>query len=127
MISRSGRFLCVVLLMVNVSVSVSLGGLEWRFGDSEVQDSVEKEPKIVCYYTNWAQYRPKPGTYLPADIDPNLCTHLIIAFAKINAAYELEAFEWNDESTEWSEGTYQKIVNLKRINKNLKVLVAVGG
>merc|ERR1719412_621090 len=31
--------------------------------------------KVVCYYTNWSQYRPKKGKFLPEDIDPFLCTH----------------------------------------------------
>lgn len=33
--------------------------------------------KLVCYYTNWSQYRPKEGRFVPEDIDPFLCTHLI--------------------------------------------------
>ena len=39
--------------------------------------------KRVCYYTNWAQYRPAGGKYFPEDIDPFLCTHVIYSFAKI--------------------------------------------
>ena len=39
--------------------------------------------KVVCYYTNWSQYRPKKGKFLPEDIDPHLCTHVIFAFGWI--------------------------------------------
>ena len=39
--------------------------------------------KVVCYYTNWSQYRPKKGKFLPEDIDPFLCTHVIFAFGWI--------------------------------------------
>ncbi|GIX82465.1 acidic mammalian chitinase [Caerostris extrusa] len=28
--------------------------------------------KIVCYFTNWAQYRPNEGKYVPEDIEPTL-------------------------------------------------------
>lgn len=34
---------------------------------------------------------------MPTDIDPNLCTHLIYAFAGINADNQLATIEWNDE------------------------------
>ena len=87
----------------------------------------DKSMKIVCYYTNWAQYRPKPGSYFPEDIDPHLCTHIIFAFGKINDQSELEAFEWNDESTDWAPGMYKRTIDLKKKNKDLKVLIAVGG
>jgi chitinase len=83
--------------------------------------------KIVCYYTNWAQYRPKPNAYFAEDIDPSLCTHIIFAFAKINEHYELQAYEWNDENQDWTKGMYQRVVDLKNSNKDLKVMLAVGG
>jgi len=37
----------------------------------------------VCYYTNWAQYRPAPMKFFPEDVDPFLCTHIIYSFAKL--------------------------------------------
>lgn len=33
---------------------------------------------------------------MPSNVDPNLCTHLIYAFAGMNEANELVTFEWND-------------------------------
>lgn len=82
---------------------------------------------MVCYYTNWAQYRSTAGKYLPEDIDPNLCTHVIYSFAKLDAQHELAPYEWNDESTGWSKGMYERTMDLKSINPDLKVLLAVGG
>lgn len=52
---------------------------------------------LLCYFTNWAQYRSGAGRYLPANIDPNLCTHLIYAFATLNQYNQLATYEWNDE------------------------------
>ena len=52
----------------------------------------------MCYFTNWSQYRPEGGKYLPGNVDPYLCTHLIYAFAVINDANELVTYEWNDET-----------------------------
>lgn len=55
--------------------------------------------KLICYMTNWAQYRPNNTKYTPSNMDPFLCTHLIYAFAAINTTtYEIKSFEWNDES-----------------------------
>jgi len=57
----------------------------------------------VCYYTNWAQYRPNPYKYFPENIDPFLCTHIIYAFGKVSGLY-IKPYEWNDESTDWQKG-----------------------
>ncbi len=54
--------------------------------------------QLACYFTNWAQYRPDVGKYMPENVDPHLCTHLIYAFSIINKANELTTFEWNDET-----------------------------
>ncbi|KAM3618531.1 uncharacterized protein V6R79_021341 [Siganus canaliculatus] len=77
--------------------------------------------RLLCYFTNWSQYRPGNGKFMPSDIDANLCTHLIYAFAGINEANELVTIEWNDEQL------YQSFNGLKKSNPNLKTLLAVGG
>lgn len=53
----------------------------------------------MCYYTNWSQYRDGIGRFLPNNVDPFLCTHIIYAFAVFGPGpgYELETFEWNDK------------------------------
>uniref|UniRef100_A0A4W3GN55 Acidic mammalian chitinase n=1 Tax=Callorhinchus milii TaxID=7868 RepID=A0A4W3GN55_CALMI len=53
--------------------------------------------KLVCYYTNWAQYRPAAGKFFPENVDPCLCTHLIYAFGSMTANHELTTYEWNDD------------------------------
>ncbi|KAG7472213.1 hypothetical protein MATL_G00106610 [Megalops atlanticus] len=50
---------------------------------------------LSCYFTNWAQYRPPPTIYMPNDIDPCLCTHLLYAFATMKNN-QLATYEWND-------------------------------
>ncbi|XP_019205288.1 chitotriosidase-1 [Oreochromis niloticus] len=77
--------------------------------------------RLVCYFTNWSQYRPGNGRFMPSNIDPNLCTHLIYAFSGINEANELVTIEWNDEEL------YRSFNGLKQRNPNLKTLLAVGG
>lgn len=88
-------------------------------------------------------FRPDPVKFFPQHIDPNLCTHIIFSFAKIGENLELQKFEvftplsffsvkfyvvsnlfffkWNDEQM------YKKIHALKEINKDVKIMLAVGG
>ena len=70
---------------------------------------VTVEYKRVCYYANWAQYRPGMGKFLPENIDGSLCTHINYAFAKMNGN-SLWPYEWNDDSTNWSKGMCVTIV-----------------
>ncbi|KAL3875562.1 hypothetical protein ACJMK2_033503 [Sinanodonta woodiana] len=84
------------------------------------------ELKRVCYYTNWSQYRSSPAKFYPENVDYNLCTHLIYAFATMNGNH-LKAYEWNDESTDWMKGMYERFQNIKKHNPAIKTLLAVGG
>ena len=59
--------------------------------------------KRVCYYTNWSQYRKGIARFVPENIDVNICTHLIYAFAKLEGN-QLAPVEWNDDTTPWSKG-----------------------
>lgn len=86
---------------------------------------LQLEPAVVCYYTNWAQYRNGPGRFYPENIDPNLCTHIIYAFAQLSNGV-IAAYEWNDESTQWSTGMYARIMNLRKTTRP-KILLAIGG
>nr|AKN52392.1 chitinase [Bostrychus sinensis] len=77
--------------------------------------------QMACYFTNWSQYRPGVGKYMPHNVDPFLCTHLIYAFSIINTKNELVTYEWNDETL------YKAFNGLKSKNPGLKTLLAVGG
>ena len=63
----------------------------------------------VCYYTNWSQNRPPPMGYVPEDIDPSLCTHVIFAFAEIANDNTLQTSQGNDEAM------YQKLADIKQV------------
>lgn len=82
--------------------------------------------KIVCYYTNWSQYRTKIGKFVPEDIPADLCTHIVYAFGWLKKG-RMSSFEGNDETKDGVPGFYAKIVGLKKVNPKLKVLLAIGG
>ncbi|CAH1106565.1 unnamed protein product [Psylliodes chrysocephalus] len=82
--------------------------------------------KVVCYYTNWSQYRVKIGKFTPEDILPDLCTHLIFAFGWLKKG-KLSSFESNDETKDGKVGLYERIQKLKKANPSLKTLLAIGG
>ncbi|XP_054441527.1 chitotriosidase-1 [Pteronotus mesoamericanus] len=76
--------------------------------------------KLVCYFTNWAQYRQGAARFMPRDVDPHLCTHLLYAFAGMNN-HQLSSIEWDDEQF------YREFNGLKQMNPKLKTLLAIGG
>ncbi|XP_013378006.1 PREDICTED: chitotriosidase-1 isoform X4 [Chinchilla lanigera] len=76
--------------------------------------------KLVCYFTNWAQYREGVARFFPGAVDPNLCTHLIYAFAGMSS-HQLSSVEWNDKQL------YQEFNGLKKMNPKLRTLLAIGG
>lgn len=63
--------------------------------DNAVADD---EYKVVCYFTNWAWYRQNGGKYLPEDIDPDLCTHILYGFAVLDgSSYTIKTHDsWAD-------------------------------
>ncbi|XP_060083630.1 chitotriosidase-1-like [Ylistrum balloti] len=76
--------------------------------------------KRVCYFTNWAQYRASPMTFTAENLDPFLCTHIVYAFAQLDGN-TIATVEWNDLAL------YQRVMNWKGTNTNLKLMLAVGG
>lgn len=75
-----------------------------------------KEVKLVCYY--FVQ-NDTENSLNAENIDPNLCTHINIAFASVaNDSIYLDDYQIVG---------LQKIVQLKEFNKKLKVLLSIGG
>ncbi|XP_068568834.1 chitinase-3-like protein 1 [Cebidichthys violaceus] len=59
------------------------------------------------------------GKFLPENMDPFLCTHLVYAFAIINHANEITEYEWDENSL------YKSFTELKNRNSRLKTLLSV--
>ncbi|RUS91647.1 hypothetical protein EGW08_000620, partial [Elysia chlorotica] len=81
--------------------------------------------KIFCYYSSFAYNRHGRGNFVPEDINPHLCSHIIYAFVDISPDGKgLTPFNENDQGP---EGLYSRTLALKKANPSLKVLLAVGG
>ncbi|XP_034950235.1 chitinase-3-like protein 2 [Chelonus insularis] len=84
---------------------------------SELSSNASTSKIVVCYFTI-------PGVLntskelSPAHIDPDICTHIIVGFASVvNCNLSLGA---NSE-------IYQEVVNLKKLQPKLKVMISAGG
>ncbi|XP_050540568.1 probable chitinase 10 isoform X2 [Daktulosphaira vitifoliae] len=79
--------------------------------------------KVVCYFTNWAWYRPSPGKFFPEDTDPNLCTHVIYGFATLD--YTELTIRVYDSWADIDNAFYERLVALKK--RGVKVSIGLGG
>lgn len=78
--------------------------------------------KIVCYYNfpgKTSDYYNLSNVLFPEEIDPDLCTHINLAFVTIrNNSLYIDESQLNDS---------KMVLNLKLKNPKLKVLLSVGG
>ena len=77
----------------------------------------------MCYFTNWAWYRPGVGKYRPEDIDPTLCTHIIYGFAVLDS--NKLTMKPHDSWADIDNNFYKKVTEFKKYG--IKVTVAIGG
>lgn len=97
----------------------------------------------MCYFTNWAWYRPSPGKFFPEDTDPNLCTHVVYGFATLdytdlvirvfdswadidNRTHDLVKYisKYLTNEIRFSD-FYERVVALKK--RGVKVSIGLGG
>ena len=84
----------------------------------EVRDFFFSDFKIVCYYGGWSVYRESPMAFGPENIDPFMCTHLIYSFTGLEGNKMVTL----DNEADVVQGGYQKALDLKKVNPELKVI-----
>ncbi|XP_059479869.1 probable chitinase 10 [Neocloeon triangulifer] len=97
-------------------------------GGKQCSDEFVPQPndmKVICYFTNWAIYRPGIGKYRAEDIDTNLCTHVLYGFAVLDGS--TLTIKSHDPWADFDDGLalYSKVSALRQ--KGVKVLLALGG
>lgn len=95
-----------------------------------LESSRPKHEKIVvCYVASWATYRPAKGQYQLKDLRPEHCTHLIYAFAGLNATTSrIRSLDpYLDLQEDYGRGAYRNMTDLRRQYPGLKVSLAIGG
>jgi len=86
----------------------------------------ESDKEVVCYFINWAWYRPGAGKYVPEDIDPKLCTVVNYGFSVLGNNGKLRMHDsWADRDNKF----YERTVALKKAagSRVKKVFLAIGG
>ncbi len=122
--------LCASALIASTSLVGCVGEVQPRRSNIRRVKWKGEGKRVVGYFTNWAQYRKRDCKFEVRDIDPNIFTHVIYGFAKINPndranpKFELQPFEYNDQGP---GGQYAQVNDLKKKYPHLKTLLAVGG
>lgn len=95
-----------------------------------------------CYFATWAQHRPDRAKFLPENYISGLCTHIYYAFVLMNDDFTLklkkfiETFLWiinetyfrpSDTSADTPGGIYERVLALKKQQKDLKIILSFAG
>nr|AXB87806.1 chitinase 8 [Sogatella furcifera] len=116
------RFIVFVLLL-------SLWDAESRQLPTNQPAGLAPGKVVVCYVSSWAVYRQEGGKFTIEDLDPQLCTHLVYAFAGLDAEKSVikSLDPYNDLEEDYGKGNYKKMTALKNKYPHLTTTLAIGG
>jgi len=89
-----------------------------------IDPSGARKPRSVCYFSNWAIYRPGAGSYGIEDIPLSLCTHIVYSFVGVSdKTWEVLVI---DEEVDIKKGGFSKFTAAARA-AGIKSSLAIGG
>ncbi|VVC32264.1 Glycoside hydrolase, chitinase active site,Glycoside hydrolase superfamily,Glycoside hydrolase [Cinara cedri] len=91
------------------------------FGRISTLDSA----RVVCYFSNWAIYRPGIGRYTIEDIPVKDCTHVIYSFIGVDNKTWTPSIL--DRDIDVDKNGFKNFTDLRENNKGVKFMVALGG
>lgn len=86
-------------------------------------ERVQISSHINDLVTNWSVHRSEQGKFLPEDINPSLCTHIIYAYIVLDP--ETLTVKSSNPKVDIDDGFYKRVTDLRQ--KGVKVLIAIGG
>lgn len=78
---------------------------------------------ISTQVTNWAAHRSEQGKFLPENIEPKLCTHIVYAYAVLDP--QTLTIKSSNPAIDIDDGFYKRVTDLRQ--SGVKVLLALGG
>jgi len=122
------RTLAPAVLVAGV---MAMAAAQYVKGGSGSATTRDHDKHVVCYWGTWSTYRTSHGKFTVDNLDPNLCTHIIYSFAKLDTATgKIESLDpWLDlgEGGHTGKRGFKNTTDLKRRNRKLKVTLAIGG
>ncbi|KZC14813.1 putative chitinase 3 [Dufourea novaeangliae] len=89
---------------------------------SGIGSTKKTEKKVICYLMKWSRKRTGGGQFLPEDIVPNTCTHIVYGLSTLDTERLTIQNPAGDEQREMLD----KIANIKS-RTGVKVLLGLGG
>jgi len=90
------------------------------------EDDKTSNKKLVCYYTNWSQLPTQRGQICPQKISTHSYAHISSiasdGWKRISSHHSIQ----RTKPKATKKGTYERVIELKKKNPDLKVLLAVG-